>query len=109
MTAPNFIKGQLVRPINDTVEGYRRLSAAERDAWYEVHGHQLDSAGETMLAPRYKVLDLQVDRIYTVTVARASWSRMGTCSRSSTKGCMILCSHTGEEMWVAKKGLEAAE
>lgn len=109
MTAPNFIKGQLVRPINDTVEGYRRLSAAERDAWYEVHGHQLDSAGETMLAPRYKVLDLQVDRIYTVTLARASWSRTGACSRSSTKGCMILCSHTGEEMWVAKKGLEAAE
>ena len=106
----SFKKGCLVRPISTSVPGYRALTETERRSWYIRYGNQLDSAGESVLAPRYTIRDLEKDRVYTVARGRCAWKWTASRGRiSGNPGCTIICTHTGEELWVQRNHLEVAE
>lgn len=106
MVDPNLSKGMLVRPI-DKVNGWRRLTAEEKNAWYAKfhedcrNGKEVwhDSAGEPVLAPCDTYYTLDPSMTLTVIRARASAPH----GYGSSKGCcLVFCPDNGETLYVKR-------
>jgi len=105
-SVPTFYKGDLVRPINDTI-GWRRISPDEQRAWYEKFHEDCrtgkdvwhDSAGEPRLAPRDTYFSLTTDMTLAVVRGKASdpsgYSTMKNC-------CQVFCPDNGETLYVPR-------
>jgi hypothetical protein len=112
---PKLKKGQLVR-VRQGVVGSRETTAEERNEWYKKFHEDCrtgrdvwhDSAGEPRLAPSCAETSFSVGKLLTVTVAVASYSRIGKGWWVSPKGglCMVLDTATGQEWLVSKRFLE---
>ena len=87
------------------VEARRPITREETAVWYDSDASKgINSAGESHLPPQSKLVNLYRDRTYQVLRARArvrlGW---GNPIGGLTK---ILCTHTGEEVYVKREFLE---
>jgi len=94
-----------------TVDGFRNLSAAERELWSKRHNEAVkagratwhDSAGEPKLAPLSKTLEFPLDGRFIVLRARTTAYR----SYSKVTGlAKIACPSTGQVGYVKRALLE---
>ena len=81
----------------------RPCTDKEIDNWYKSsRSGELDSAGESRLPPRTTTIYLYEDRFYTVIKARSramlGWKSIGGLTK-------VLCSFTGEEVYIKRSNL----
>ena len=112
-TAPEVTvyKGQLVTVTDAAKAGWRRLTAAERSAWYE-HFHAEcragrevwhDSAGESRLAPQDTSVPVTPGKTYQVLRGRVN----APSGYGSVKGCVqLLDTETGTEFYLTRRAIK---
>ena len=112
-TAPEVTvyKGQLVTVTDAAKSGWRRLTAAERNAWYE-HFHAEcragrevwhDSAGESRLAPQDTSVPVTPGKTYQVLRGRVN----APSGYGSVKGCVqLLDTETGTEFYLTRRAVK---
>ena len=98
----------LTNYINDergTVEGRRPTTPEEQTEWYSSDDARgLDDAGETKLPPQSTYILLQKGRVYQVLRSRCR-VRLGWGNPTGGMA-KILCTHTGEEVYIKRELLE---
>lgn len=110
---PVFRKGDLVRPRLDKIEAWRRLTHAEREAWYNRLaedcrlGHDVpwDSGGESKLAPNDA--HFLIPREVVLTVIRGSVR--APVGYGTSKGCCEVFNPMSGETLFVKRALLTKE
>jgi len=111
MEVPKFYKGDLVRSAhNIPIQGWRRASPKERQAWYDSFhedcraGREVwhDDAGESRLAPSDTYFNIPADTVLTVVRGRASAPYGYFTSKNC---CQVFCPSNGETLFVKRAAL----
>jgi hypothetical protein len=89
-----------------TVEGHCLATAADVSAWYASDDSKgIDCAGESKLPPTSYIVSLERDKVYTLLRARCRpvWSY-----REHPGMAMVLCTETGNEVYIKRELIEVA-